>query len=287
LTSSTSYSSGTYWVTANNSSFVGGLSSSQFLRSDEDDTTSGAVTIANNNGLTVGLSSNLRIATQTSGDVTITATKTNADINFFTAISGSSTNVLGIDGATGKITVKSLTLQDSTSSTSSTTGALIITGGVGIAENLNVAGTGTFTGDLFAPTQPFGTSDTTVATTEFVTSGLSGLLKNKIYDSDNTYIDVNDPGTGNARVVMDGITVATASSAGFNLSNGAVAVTQDQTYNATGNARIATTQYVKSASTWWGNSSHRSAKWVSTDEPNPGVNDVGSNDGDFWFQREL
>jgi hypothetical protein len=33
-------------------------------------------------------------------------------------------------------------------------------------------------------------------------------------------------------------------------------------------ARVATTQFVKTASTWWGNSTHRSAKWISTDEPN-------------------
>jgi hypothetical protein len=85
---------------------------------------------------------------------------------------------------------------------------------------------------------------------------------------------------------MDGVTVATASSSGFNLQNGATAVTQTDTYNGAGNARVATTQFVKTASTWWGNASHRSAKWVSTDEPDPGVNDVGSNNGDFWFQRE-
>lgn len=287
LTSSTNYSSGTYWITANNSSFVGGLSSSQFLRSDDDDTTTGSLTIANNTGLTLGQSGNLVIATQTTGNVSFTATKTNADINFYTSISGTSTRVLEIDGATGRVTVKTLSLQDTTSSTSSSTGALVIGGGVGVAENLNVAGTGTFTGNLYAPTQTFGTSDTTVATTEFVTSGLSGLLKNKIYDSANTYIDVNDPGTGNARVVIDGAVVATASASGFNLADGAVAVTQSQTYNGSGDAKVATTQYVKTATTWWGNASHRSAKWVSTEEPNPGVNDIGSNDGDFWFQREL
>ena len=119
-----------------------------------------------------------------------------------------------------------------------------------------------------------------IATTEFVINN-SGFLKNKIYDSNNSYIEVNDTGIGNARIVIDGTTVATASSTGFNLSNGAVAVTQPQTYNATGNARVATTQFVKTATTWWGGS----AKFVSTQAPNSGVNDIGSNDGDFWFQR--
>ena len=80
--------------------------------------------------------------------------------------------------------------------------------------------------------------------------------------------------------------MATAGTSGFNLTNGATAITQTDTFNGAGNARIATTQFVKTASTWWGNATHRSAKWVSTDEPNPGVNDVGSNNGDIWFQIE-
>ena len=97
---------------------------------------------------------------------------------------------------------------------------------------------------------------------------------------------INDTGVGAANLVIDGTTVMTASEAGMNLYNGATAITQTQVYNDTGNARVATTQFVKTASTWWGNASHRSAKFVSTAEPNPGVNDIGSNDGDFWFQIE-
>jgi hypothetical protein len=92
--------------------------------------------------------------------------------------------------------------------------------------------------------------------------------------------------TTSVNVVVSGTTVATASSSGFNLTNGATAITQTDAYNGTGNARVATTQFVKTASTWWGNSAHRSAKWVSTAAPDAGVNDVGSNDGDIWFQRE-
>ena len=88
---------------------------------------------------------------------------------------------------------------------------------------------------------------------------------------------------------MDGTTVATASSAGFNLQNGATAVTQTivtptayhqyfANTSAVGNARVATGQYVSLATQYWGGS----AKFVSTAEPD---NAVGK-DGDFWFQRE-
>jgi hypothetical protein len=83
-----------------------------------------------------------------------------------------------------------------------------------------------------------------------------------------------------ANIVINGTIVATASASGFNLFNGATAVTQGQTYATSGNTLVATTQFVKTATTWWGGS----AKFVSNAAPNPGVNDIGSNDGDFWFQ---
>jgi hypothetical protein len=239
------------------------------------------VTIATNSGLTVGTSSNLQITTATNGDVSIKNTKNNGDINFYSNVSGTNTLSFGIDGATGTAALLSATLS----------GSLTLASGATVTGALNVTGTGAFSGNLTAPTQLAGTADTTVATTEFVVNN-SGFLTNKIYapgidpTASTTYISVNDTGTGNALVVMDGVTVATASSSGFNLLNGATAITQTDTYNDAGNARVATTQFVKTASTWWGNASHRSAKWVSTDEPNPGVNDVGSNNGDFWFQRE-
>jgi len=280
----------TIWGTANNASYLGNQPASNYLRSDIDDSTAGTLTITNNSGLIIGLSGNLTVATATSGAVNITNTKSDADINLYANIGGTSTSVLGILGSTGRATLRTVSLSGATSSTSSSTGALIVTGGAGIGENLYVAGIGDFTGNLYAPTQAPLTEDTTVATTEWVVN-YSGFLKNKIYDGGNaltstTYIEVNDTGTGNLSMVIDSATIATGSASGLNLSNGATAITQPDTYNGSGNSRVATTQFVKTASTWWGNASHRSAKWVSTDEPNPGVNDVGSNNGDIWFQIE-
>jgi hypothetical protein len=281
INANTSVGSATFWGLANNSSYLGGQPAASYLRNDIDATTTGNLTIAKNGGLTVGLSSNLQITTATNGDVSIKNTKNNGDINFYSNVSGTNTLSFGIDGATGTAALLSATLS----------GSLTLASGATVTGALNVTGTGAFSGNLTAPTQLAGTADTTVATTEWVKNN-SGLVPNKIYapgvdpTASNTYIDVNDTGTGNASVVMDGVTVATASSSGFNLQNGATAVTQPDTYNGTGNARVATTQFVKTASTWWGNSTHRSAKFVSTDAPNPGINDVGSNNGDFWFQRE-
>jgi hypothetical protein len=281
INANTSVGTGTFWGTANNATYLGGFLAASYLRSDEDDSTTGNLTIAKNGGLTVGLSSNLQITTTAAGGASFKTTKTNQDIDFFANIAGTNTNVLNLDGATGLATLISAT----------TTGALTVGGAASVTGALAVTGTGAFSGNLTAPTQLAGTADTTVATTAFVVNN-SGFLTNKIYapginpSASTTYIAVNDTGTGNAEIVMDGTTVATASSSGFNLTNGATAITQTDTFNGAGNARIATTQFVKTASTWWGNATHRSAKWVSTDEPNPGVNDVGSNNGDIWFQIE-
>lgn len=281
INANTSIGTGTFWGLANNSSYLGGQPAASYLRNDIDSTTIGNITIAKNGGLTIGINSNLQITTTTAGGASIKVTKSNQDIDFYANISGTNTNVLNLDGATGNATLISLT----------TTGTLVVGASASVSGAFTVGGVGTFTGNLIAPTQAAGTADTTVATTEWVKNN-SGLVPNKIYapgvdpTASTTYIEVNDTGTGNASVVIDGITVATASSSGFNLNNGATAITQTQVYNDSGNARVATTQFVKTAQTWWGNASHRSAKWVSTDEPSAGVNDVGSHDGDFWFQRE-
>lgn len=137
-------------------------------------------------------------------------------------------------------------------------------------------------------TMPYGSANTTIATTEFVINN-SGFLKNKIWDGganaavSETYISVSDSGAGSADIVIDGYNVASATAGGFALKNGATAITQTDAYNFAGNGRVATTTFVKNATQWWGGS----AKFVSTEAPVAGVNDGGSNDGDFWFQREL
>lgn len=50
----------------------------------------------------------------------------------------------------------------------------------------------------------------------------------------------------------------------------------------TNTTQIATTAFVQTATNKWGGS----RKFVSTSDPNPGVNDIGSVDGDFWFKYQ-
>lgn len=275
INANTSVGSGTFYGTANNATYLGGFLAASYLRSDEDDTTTGNLTIAKNGGLTVGLSSNLELTTTTAGGVSLKATKNNQDIDFYANISGTNTNVLNLDGATGLATLISAT----------TSGALTVGGAATVTGALAVTGTGTFTGNLYAPTQGAGTSDTSVATTAFVVSGLSGLYPYKIY-SGTTHVWTD---ASSVNIVVSGTTVATAGTSGFNLQNGATAISQTlvtptayhqyfANTSAVGNARVATGQYVSLATQYWSGS----AKFVSTAEPD---NAVGK-DGDFWFQRE-
>jgi hypothetical protein len=264
------HSSETFWGTANNASYLGGVIANHYLRTDIDNSSTGTLAIVNNGGITVGLTSNLQITTTTAGEATIRNTKDNGDINFYANVAGTDTLAFGIDGATGTASLLSATLS----------GSLTLGSSANVTGDLNVIGEGSFSGNLYAPTQAAGTIDTTVATTEFVITN-SGFLKNKIYDSANSYLEILDTGAGSANLAIDGISVMTASSSGLNLKNGAVAITQPQTYQSAGNAAVATTQYVGTAGQWWGGS----AKIVSVDAPEAGVNDGGSHDGDFWFQR--
>ena len=279
INANTSIGTGTFWGTANNATYLGGFLAASYLRSDEDDSTTGNLTIAKNGGLTIGLSSNLQITTTTAGGVSLKATKTNQDIDFFANISGTNTNVLNLDGATGLATLISAT----------TTGALTVGGSVTVAGSLAVTGTGTFTGNLIAPTQAAGTSDTTVATTAFVVSGLSGLFPYKIY-SGTTHVWTDST---SANVVVNGREIAAGSDVGLALRSGATAITQEPVLRGniaapasnvaiTGNSYVATTSYVRQAAEFWGGSK----KFISTSAPSLGVNDIGSTNGDFWFQRE-
>ena len=63
------------------------------------------------------------------------------------------------------------------------------------------------TGVPTAPTPNAGDSSTQIATTAFVSSGLSGLYPYKIYQG-NTWFWINDTGTGSANLSVDGSTVS-------------------------------------------------------------------------------
>jgi hypothetical protein len=210
LTANTSINSGTFYATANNANYLGLQPASNYLRSDISDSTDGALTIANNTGLTVGLTGNLQITTTTGGDVSVKNTKSNGDINFYANVSGTNTLAFGIDGATGTAALLSATLS----------GSLTLAAGATVTGALNVVGTGSYSGDLTAPTQAVGDSSTKVATTEWVVNN-SGFLKNKISPSRRASISPYVVSTlpSNTRVSRPELSTASLSSSRHCLSD--------------------------------------------------------------------
>lgn len=119
-----------------NSLAVGGIIASQLLRSDVSGVINGTLSINNNNGLTIGGSNNFNISVNPSTSiVNFTNTVTNADVDFFVAPSGVNTRALVLSGTTGQVILPGALV-----STSTSTGALVVTGGVGIGGALNVGG---------------------------------------------------------------------------------------------------------------------------------------------------
>ena len=243
----------TLWGTANNASYLGGVIASNYFRTDTNNTGTGNLRIANDSGITLGAGLDLTLSV--SGiDASIINNSTNGDINLVT----NSTTYLTVNGASGVIEVAA----DPTTT-------------LGIATKNYVDDSfvdATLTGVSTAITMPTGTANLSIATTQFVNSSIS---LNKIYQA-NSFLEILDSGTGSANLAIDGTSVLTASASGVFLATGATAATQAQVYTSTGDGKIATTQYVRTAGQWWGGS----AKFVSTSAPDSGQ----GNDGDFWFQ---
>jgi hypothetical protein len=257
---------------ATNSLALANVAASSYLRNDQSGSIQGSLTVTSASGLTIGNSANLNIAARSDGTAQITNSINNADVVIRANVAGVSTQAIKINGSDGSVSLTDAIVA----------GNLDVGANATITGSLEIAGRSNFSGLVTATSMPAGTANSAVATTEFVVNS-SGFAKNKIYANTESYVQVNDTGAGNLMVALDGAVVATASANGFNLSAGATAVTQPDSHNSTGNARIATTQFVKTATQWWGGS----AKFVSTAAPDPGVNDQGSQDGDFWFQYTL
>jgi hypothetical protein len=240
----------TIYGTANNASYLGAQPAANYFRNNINNSGTGTLSVVNNSGLTVG----------TFGQFVANISSNNVSLH--NTVSGSLNlvnqgNVALTVTNTGQITVN-------------TDPAVAL--GVATKQyvdnrfiNANLWGVST------AITAPVGTANTMIATTEFVINN-SGFYKYKIY-SGSSYIWVDST---SANIVINGTPVATVGTSGVNLSGTPQAPTQSQTYSGSGDGQIATTQYVKTATTWWGNS----AKFVSNAAPTS----VDGNEGDFWFQ---
>jgi hypothetical protein len=239
---------------AENANNLGGQQAANYFRNNINNSGTGTLSIVNDSGLTVGAFGQF-VANISSNNVSLHNTL-NGTLNLV-----NQGNVALIVTTAGQITVNT----DPAVALGVATKQYVDNSFI----NANLWGVST------AVTAPALTANTMIATTEFVRN-FSGFYAYKIYDG-ASHMWVSST---SANIVINGTTVATASASGLNLFNGATAVTQGQTYVTSGNSLVATTQFAKTATTWWGGS----AKFVSNAAPNPGVNDIGSNDGDFWFQ---
>lgn len=250
---------GTLNGTAYTADRLGGVISSNYLRTDIDNTATGRLTVQNNDGVTIGGNLDLSIQSgTTAGNVSIYNNVNDGDINVYTKTANVWTRAVYIDGTTAELRVNA----DPTDSTAVANKNYVDNSFVDAA----------LTGTPTAPTANVGTSSTQVATTAFVQSAFNPA---NIFQLDSS-LTISDTGSdGFANLAIDGVSVMTADSSGVQLSSGATATTQSQAVN---NATVATTAYVRTAVQRWDGA----AKFVSTSAPDDGL----GADGDFWFQRE-
>jgi len=94
--------------TSTNADTLGGSSAANFLTSNAADTMSGRLTLDTDDGIYVGDQSELQI-TVTSNDINVIQSAQDKDIIFNTNVSGTPTEMIRLDGSTGRIGIKNST----------------------------------------------------------------------------------------------------------------------------------------------------------------------------------
>lgn len=107
---STTVSGAVFGGTANNSSALNSLTSSQFMRSDTNTSTTGTLGVLNNTGLTVGANQDAKISVNGgTSAVTLQNQTSNANLAIAVSISGVPTTAISIPGTTGLVGVLGIT----------------------------------------------------------------------------------------------------------------------------------------------------------------------------------
>jgi hypothetical protein len=99
---STSSAAYLFQGTATNASALNTLTSSQFMRTDANTSTTGTLAVNNNTGLTIGASNNLRFSVS-GGAATIANYQSGGNVNFDVTIGGITQTAMIINGSTGVV----------------------------------------------------------------------------------------------------------------------------------------------------------------------------------------
>ena len=157
ITLTTSISDVKFQGTATDADALGGITAANFLRSNENDTTSGTLTVANDGGVILGADSDLTISIDSGGAIFSNSTQ-DTDITFKVNDGTVTTTVMTIDGSESRVgigtTTPSTKLQVS-GTTTSTAFAGPLTGNVTgnlSSSGANTMGTLTMSGTITSQT---------------------------------------------------------------------------------------------------------------------------------------
>ena len=254
--------------TTNTSATV--IAGGNFLRADASDTTTGALTINNNSGLTLGGSNELTV-TVASNDVTVAQTSQDKDLKFTINDGGVTKTPLQLTGADGGIDI---------------TGDVTITGNLNISGEYNASSSAINTYDDAFIKLNNGNSETDsgmiVETSDTddarffydVSENHWAAGENQSYSQVIRLADAVADGDANKEKVLKTTAAGLVTVTNINLAAVGSAITTSDTSSVS----VPTIGQVATFGNLWGGS----AKTVSTSAPTSGDGD----NGDFWFVRE-
>ena len=246
------------------------IAGGNFLRADASDTTTGALTISNDSGITLGGSSELTVSVS-SNDVTVAQTSQDKDLKFTVNDGGVTKTPLQLTGADGGVDI---------------TGDVTITGNLNISGEYNASSSVISTyDDAFIKLNNGNsetdsgmiveTSDTDDARLFYdVSENYWAAGENQSYSQIIRLADAVVDGNANKEKVLKTTAAGLVTVTNINLAAVGSAITTSDTSSVS----VPTIGQVATFGNLWGGS----AKTVSTSNPTSGDGD----NGDFWFVRE-
>jgi hypothetical protein len=268
--------------TSTNSQRLENILPSQFMRTDENTSTIGILSVLNNAGLTIGNTQQLK-ANVIGNNVQITNQMSGGNIALAVNVNGTLTTVLAINGTTGAPTAPTATSGTNTTQIATTafvrTAVINATGALGTMSTQNanaVAVTGgslsgisaSLIGTPTSPTAANGTSNTQIATTAFVTN----TVENAKISPTFTGTPIAPTAVANTNTTQ----IATTAFVTTAVVNATGALGTMSTQNA--NAVAVTGGTINSLSVTALGTNGYGTKTVSTSAPS------GGSDGDIWYQ---